>query len=166
MRPRKATKTNRNRSETLDRALGAWHASEGSSEALSAEARDAIFNEFRRLHASGGRPAAHQSLFLPATRWAWGAAVPILALSLLVGSVLLTQGPYDRGVLVSPHPRVEVSKAGENVVFVIQNGHRSHTVSKSTDPASVGSAETFTTTTGRFDDRLDSGTDIVYYRID
>ena len=165
MRPRKASKAGRGKGEGLDRAIRAWHASEGSTESLSDDTRRAIFNEFRRLHASGEQPAPHSTLFLPAARWAWGAAVPIFALSLLVGSVLLTQGPYEGQVLVSS-PRVEASKAGENVVFVIHNGDRAHTISRSTDPAARGEGETFTTTTGRFDDRLESGTEIVYYRID
>lgn len=150
----------------LDRAIRACRGAAIPTESLSDDARSAIFNEFRRLHASGEQPAPHSTLFLPAARWAWGAAVPIFALSLLVGSVLLTQGPYDGGGLVTPHSRVDVSKAGENVVFVIQNGDRAHTVSKSADPAAGGDGETFTTTTGRFDDRLDSGAEIVFYRID
>ena len=166
MRLKKSSRNGRGHGEKLDQAIRAWHGVKPSTESLSDDAKSAIFNEFRRLHASGEQPAPHSTLFLPAARWAWGAAVPIFALSLLVGSVLLTQGPYDGGALVTPQPRVEVSKAGENVVFVIQNGDRAHTISKSTDPAAGGEGETFTTTTGRFDDRLDSGNEIVYYRID
>jgi hypothetical protein len=166
MRLKNTTGTRREPGQELDRAIRGWHETNHSPESLSDDARDAIFNEFRRLHASGEQPAPHSTLFIPAARWAWGAAVPIVALSLLVGSVLLTQGRFDGGALVTPQPRVEVSKSGENVVFVIHNGDRAHTISKSTDRASRGEGETFTTTTGQFDDRLDSGTEIVYYRID
>ena len=166
MRLKNPAKSSRRQGNRLNQAVRAWQGTETSADRLSDDARDAIFNEFRRLHASGEQPSPHATLFLPAVRWAWGAAVPIFALSLLVGSVLLTQAPHDGGALVTAQPRVEVSKAGENVVFVIHNGDRAHTISKSTDPAAGGEAETFTTTTGRFDDRLDSGAEIVYYRID
>jgi hypothetical protein len=166
MRPKTANTNGPGQESQLDRAIRACHDAEIPSESLSGDARSAIFNEFRRLHASGEQPAPHSTLFLPAARWAWGAAVPIFALSLLVGSVLLTQGPYDGGALVTQQARVDVSKAGENVVFVIHNGDRAHTVSKLTNPAASGEGESFTTTTGRFDDRLDSGAAIVYYRID
>lgn len=166
MRSRKPSKTRRGQGERLDQAIQAWRGSAPSTETLTDDARDSIFNEFRRLHASGERPAPHATLFMPAARWAWGAAVPIFALSLLVGSVLMTQGPYDGGALASPQPRVEVSKDGEHVVFQIQNGNTTHTISKSTSRSAGNEGETFTTTTGRFDDRLDSGSDIVYYRID
>jgi len=166
MRSKTTNKVRHGQGAKLDTAIQAWRASVPSTERLSDDARDSIFNEFRRLHASGERPAPHATLFLPAARWAWGAAVPIFALSLLVSSVLLTQGPYDGGALVSPQPRVEVSKAGEHVVFQIQNGDTTHTISKSASRSAGGEGETFTTTTGRFDDRLDSGSEIVYYRID
>jgi hypothetical protein len=150
----------------LEQAIRAWNAGDVRAESLSEGARDAIFKEFRRLHASGERPAAHAPLFLPAARWAWGAAVPIFALSLLVGSVLLTPGPYPPGQLTSSQTQVDVTKAGEHVVFLIHNGNQTHTVSKSTNPAGGAPGEIFTTTTGRFDDRLDSDSQIVYYRID
>jgi len=145
--------------------IQAWQRTETSDGSLTDGSRDAIFNEFRRLHASGQQPSPHASLFLPAARWAWGAAIPIFALSVLVGSILLTQKPFDSGDLVAHQPRVEVTKSGGDVVFVIQNGDTTHTISKSTDPGGVGK-ETFTTTTGQFRDRLDSDADIVYYRID
>ena len=165
---RKASGSRRRADEGLDRAIHAWQRCESSADSLSLsdDSRDAIFSEFRRLHASGEQPGAHATLFLPAARWAWGAAVPIFVLSLLVGSVLLTQGPFDRGELVARQPRVEVTKSGDDVVFVIQNGDRTHTISKSTEPGASGSEEIFTTTTGRFSDRLDSDAEIVYYRID
>jgi len=166
MRSGKPNKTRRGQGEKLDQAIQAWRSSAPCTETLTDDARDSIFNEFRRLHASGERPAPHATLFMPAARWAWGAAVPIFALSLLVGSVLMTQSPYDGGALVSPQPRIEVSKAGEHVVFQIQNGNTTHTISKSTSRSAGSEGETFTTTTGRFDDRLDSGSEIVYYRID
>jgi hypothetical protein len=162
----KKSRRRREEGEKLDRAIQAWRGSDPSTESISDDARGSIFNEFRRLHASGERPAPHATLFLPAARWAWGAAVPIFALSLVVGSVLMTQGPYDGGALVSPQPRVDVSKAGEHVVFQIHNGDATHRISKSASRSDGDEGETFTTTTGRFDDRLDSGSKIVYYRID
>jgi hypothetical protein len=162
----KKSRKRREEGEKLDRAIQAWRGSAPTAESLSGDARNSIFNEFRKLHASGERPAPHATLFLPAARWAWGAAVPIFALSLLVGSVLMNQGPYNGGALVSPQPRVDVSKAGDHVVFQIHNGDATHRISKSESRAAGAEGESFTTTTGRFDDRLDSGSKIVYYRID
>ena len=166
MRPKGKAGTTRKRRDRLDRAILAWQRTESSADSLSEESRDSIFNEFRRLHAASEQPAPHATLFLPAARWAWGAALPIVALSMLVGSVLLTQEPFDRGDLVVHRPRVEVTKSGDDVVFVIQNGDRTHRISKSTNPGATGDQEIFTTSTGRFSDRLDSGAGIVYYRID
>jgi len=166
MRSRGTDEPRRRRRDELDRAILAWQRTEASADSLSGESKDAIFNEFRRLQATSEQPAAHATLFLPAARWAWGAALPIVALSMLVGSVLLTQGPFDRGDVVVHQPRVEVTKSGDDVVFVIQNGDRTHRISKSTDPGPTGDQEIFTTSTGRFSDRLDSGAGIVYYRID
>ncbi len=64
----------------------------------------------------------------------------------------------------TPAPRVEVLKDGEEVVFVIANGRRSHQVSRSTRPDRGG--EVFRTTTGEFRDRLDSEAKLVFYRVD
>jgi len=147
----------------VDQAVAAWRASEGAGERLSPETRAAIYRESR---AAIARPRAHAPLFVPVARLALGAAVPVLVLSLLAGSLLMSPTPTRQGTLVARAPRVEVEKTGGEVVFLIHNGSRTHRISKSSVPAAGEGAQSFTTTTGRFSDRLESDSPIVYYRID
>jgi hypothetical protein len=149
----------------LDRAVEAWRAGRSADEGLSEAARARILREART--ASTVERRVLRPLFLPLPRLALGGALPVLALSLaLVALVALqgdlrTVGPAGRG-----HTRVEATKSGDNVVFVIRNGSRAHTVFRSAEPGAFGSEPIATTASGRFHDRLAGDDSIVYYRID
>jgi hypothetical protein len=61
---------------------------------------------------------------------------------------------------------VQVAKIGGSVVFTIENGDREHRISRSLRPDSFDSAGTVKVMEGTFRDDLDSGSDLVFYRID
>ncbi|HXV77178.1 MAG TPA: hypothetical protein VD788_12745 [Candidatus Polarisedimenticolaceae bacterium] len=158
---------NREKSDQLDRALAAWHRSGAESPRLGDRARRAALAEAARARSTEALPAPFSSLFVPFGRLAVAAATPVVILSLMVGSVLLSDGALhrDTGIATSP-TRIDAVKTGDEVVFLIHNGSRRHTISKSEIAHDFAAEGSVTVTTGQFRDRLDSGAEIVYYRID
>jgi hypothetical protein len=108
-------------------------------------------------------PTPFSSLFVPTRRLALAGIVPLLVLSLAMGYLLMDPVPSLQGR--DPSVRLEVSKQGGDVVFLIANGERPHRVYRSTRP-NVGAEEPYVTAQRVFRDRLDSRGDVVYYRID
>ena len=149
----------------LDHAIAAWRRAEVPEPRLSEQARAGIVRQARTAPGAG-RPDALRSLFVPTSRLALGTAVPLGALSALLAVVLVLQGGVVPGDLAKGGPRIEATKVGSDVVFVIRNGERVHTVSKSSDPGQFGPHAQVRTEAGRFRDRLDESSPIVYYRID
>lgn len=148
--------------ETLDQALADWRRSERGSERLSAPARERILEAAGR---GGGQRVRFESavpLFLPARRFALATVLPLLILSVAAGYLLLPAGPAEK----AGAPRLLASRQGEEVVFVIANGDRPHTVSRVTDPRGLEAGEPVAVEQGVFRDRADSGEDLVFYRID
>ena len=155
-------KTPGTRPNDLERAVAAWKATERTA-ALSEAARRRILNQSSALRQSRQIPGPVSSLFLPTSRLVLAGAVPVAIVTLILGGALLQQ--VGSGSDPSNHvPRVEVTKSGGEVVFLIANGKRSHRVSRSTRPDVTG--EVFTSR-GEFRDRLDSEAhQIIFYRID
>jgi hypothetical protein len=87
--------------------------------------------------------------------------VLLLALA-LAWTTVWQEGPAGTG---RGHTTLRAEKQDGDVVFVIANSGHSHEVSRSTAPHG-GSSDRFLATTGVFRDSLDSGPDLVYYRID
>jgi hypothetical protein len=96
------------------------------------------------------------------------AVAPLAVLSMLVGSILLSQGTLRHADPVMPASpvRVDAAKIGDEVVFRIHNGGREHTVSRSEIPRHFDGGPSVEVSAGQFRDRLDSESRIVFYRID
>lgn len=146
----------------LDQALADWRAAEKRPEALSGPARERILEAAGQEGTRRVRFELPSPLFLPARSFALAALLPLLVLSLAVGSFLLPTGSGTDGAA----PRLLASRQGDEVVFVIANGDRPHQVLKAADPRGLEGAEPVEVEAGTFRDRLDSGTDLVFYRID
>lgn len=148
----------------LDGAIRAWRALEkadGGGERLSNATRARILGQAG--DADESRPTPFASLFVPTRRLALAGVVPLLVLSLAMGYLLIDPVASIGGG--DPAVRLEVSKQGEDVVFLIANGERPHRVYRSTRPNAVPD-ELYVTAQRAFRDRLDSRGDVVYYRID
>jgi hypothetical protein len=151
----------RSESETkleLDRAISVLRSTDVSSEAggLSGATRAAILEQ---MAAPGARLRRIPNLFVPGLKWAV-AAGPLLVLVLAVGWI----SSSDRSPVTATH--VQVSKAGDEVVFVIANGDRVHRVSTSERPDRFERRGAVVRAEEPFVDRLYSDADIVFYRID
>jgi hypothetical protein len=91
--------------------------------------------------------------------------MPLLLLLLMAGYMMSPGG----GVEIAANgevPRLEAVRQGDEVIFKIANGDRSHTVRKSNSASDLQDSESVVVTDGAFRDRLDSGGDLVFYRID
>jgi len=142
----------------LQQAVNAWREA-APSERLSSRVRDRILDEARRP-APARTPA--MPLFPPLRRLALAAAVPALALALL-----LTYGtlPAPDDSALSGAPRLLTSKQGDEVVFVISNGKQAHNVRRLARAAQLR-GEPMAVSNGTFRDRLSSDSQLVFYRID
>jgi len=156
------------RGEDLDRALAAWRCAEqGPAEGLSEAVRARILREARDLRRTRAANEPLASLFLPLPRLALGALVPVAVLALVLVGAMAVQGDLPTGSTAGATiTRVDATKSGNNVVFVIHDGSGSHTVARSTDPGLFDAGPVVRTESGRFRDRLSSDPSIVYYRID
>jgi len=146
----------------LDEALAAWRGSPLPQESLSDATRGRILDGVRRREERPWiEPLA--ALFLPARRFALAAGLPALALALILGYSLI---PAELGGGVDQTPtRLQVSKQGDEVVFLIANGQQTHTVSVS-DKAHVVHSRTTFTVTDSFRDRLQSESNLTFYRFE
>jgi hypothetical protein len=61
---------------------------------------------------------------------------------------------------------VQVAKVGDQVVFTIDNGGQPHRIQKSDRPDRFDGSATLVQGNGGFADRLESDSEIVFYRID
>jgi len=154
----------KDRAGDLDRAIAAWHASSEERPSISDLGRRRILKSVSNLRAQGRVPEASTPLFPPARNLVLGTALPVVAMTVVLG-LLLIQSGWIGTELPAQTTRVEVLKQGGEVVFVIINGKRAHRVSKSSSPEGNAEEEVFTAQ-GEFRDRLDAGADLVFYRID
>ena len=148
--------------EALERALADWRAARKSPERLSGPARERILDAVGREESRRVRFELPSPLFLPARSFALAAVLPLVVLSLGLGYFLLPGAP----ALEDPAPRLLASRHGDEVVFVIANGDRRHSVVKGADPRILEDGVAVDVEQGVFRDRLDSDTDLVFYRID
>jgi hypothetical protein len=98
------------------------------------------------------------ALFPNGSRLALAAVLPALVLTVGLGA-LVVLSPDDRPV------RIEATKVDGDVVFEIANGSRAHRVTRFSR-SGAGQAAEVVTTRGAFRDRLESGTDLVLYRVE
>jgi hypothetical protein len=142
----------------LEQAVDAWR-EDSPTERLSSQVRHRIFDEARRP-TQARIPA--MPLFPPVRRLALAAAVPALALALLV--LYGSQSGPD-GSLLAGAPRLLATKSGDEVVFVIANGSQEHQVRRLARAAQL-QGEPMAVSNGTFRDRLSSDSQLVFYRID
>lgn len=144
--------------EVLDRAVeAARHEPPGT---LGPETRAALFRSIR----DESVPKSVSPVFPPIRRWLERTLIPVAAAAMAVA--LLWLGGPGRAVDGNADARVEARKVGDRVVFVVRNGGRAHTVSRSTTPDRFDASQTALLDRGSFEDRLDTGHNLVFYRID
>jgi len=143
----------------LEIAVSRWRdALEAQADALSDGVRRNILREAMASGDSAPVPVGVRSA-------AWrllGAALPMAAAVLLV--LVFADRVGDRQG--SGQIRVIAEKAGAEVVFSIKNGHRAHSVLKSSTPSSFEASSRIPVRNGSFRDSMDDGSGLVFYRID
>jgi len=152
----------------LERSIEALRRKGIQDARLAAGTRARILREVRQSRRDSTVQAPLGSLFVPTSRLALGAALPLAALSVvLVVALTLQSGVVPVPVESRPATtRIEATKVGSDVVFVISNGGRTHSLRESSDPLSFAQDLPARKVEGRFRDRLDESPGIVYYRID
>jgi len=150
--------------DPLASAIEDWRASDETAEHLSGAARTRVLATVRASRSERGAPAPLRMLFPPLWRWTLAGALPLAALTLALGFLVLER-PAPLAPMVSTSPSIQVSKAGDQVVFVIANGQTAHRVYKSNVPNEFP-GEPVVTTDGSFRDRLEGGANLVFYRIE
>ncbi len=162
---------NRTRQETpegrrsMDALVDEWRNGENRrTEHLSPGARHRIVSEALRPSSARRAMPALSSPFLPFSRWALGAAVPAMILAVVLG---IWAEPRQQDQLAAVgDTRIQVSKEGGEVVFLIANGKPSHQVYKSDAPYGFRSSAPQQTRNGRYRDGLSGGPDLIFYRIE
>ena len=149
----------------LERALEQWRQQRPAGQKLSQPARARIFREAMRPRGSRKRIEAAVPLFFPARRLALATALPLLLISVMTAYVLMPGGPID-GAANGDAPILQAVRQGDEVVFTIANGGGKHLVRKSNSAKELANGETFVVSDGVFREQLDSGADLVFYRID
>ena len=145
--------------EQLDRAIAELRtSSESAQERLSEGFRGRILEASQR---PGYEIRPMPSLFLPTKRLALAGGLP-LALS----AALLVVFAYLRTPTISPVVGVQAAKQGDQVIFTIANGGKSHTVYKSNIPVHFERGSRIRIENGSFSDLATGGPDIVFYQIE
>jgi len=150
--------------DALARALGAWRADaadRAGRSRLSEDARRAILRGSIERDAATDASPTHLFRVIPWKALAWTA--PVLLVAVLVIPIAL--GPGAEPTADDPVD-LRVAKVDGKVVFTIQNGGTPHKVSKSSDPGRFDSASAVPVTDGLFEDDVQDGPALVFYRID
>jgi hypothetical protein len=155
-------RSSRHRKDALEQALGDWRAADRRPEKLSVPTRERILEAATREGNRQVRFDLPAPLFLPARRFALAALLPLVLLSVALGYFLVPAGPGE----APGAPRLMATRLGDEVVFVIANGDRPHRVTKASDPRGFDSGEPVAVEQGVFRDHVDSGANLVFYRID
>ena len=142
----------------LDDAVAALRAST-ADEQLTDARRTAIFAAVQAV----GPASPWESWRVGFRRW-WAVAA-LVPLTLVLGLAIWQGGAPGGEVEVGEGVTLHASKIGDRVVFDIANGNRDHLVQKSGSPDRFDARGGELVTEGAFVDRLDSGADLVYYRV-
>ena len=161
-------RTNDESRRELERSIAALRRTGAPESRLSESARAKILREVRQARRDSTVRAPLGSLFVPTARFAFSAALPLAALSIVLAVVLsVPQGVNRLPVETrSTATQIEATKLGTEVVFVIRNGGTAHSLREASDPLRFGQDLPVRQVEGRFRDRLDQDPGIVYYRID
>lgn len=147
----------------LDEALAELRRAPTPTGRLSDETRATILQAGLETAGPAERPL--RTLFVPLRKLVLAGALPVVALTLALGWMAR---PAVETTPLAAHgtPPVHVTKSGDEVIFLIANGHRPHAVYKSEAANRFDAPPAFWTEDGAFRDRLDAGPDLVFYRID
>jgi hypothetical protein len=144
----------------LDGLLADWRNAPDSGETFSDRARERIFSAVRDERTE---PAPFATLFVPVRKVLLTAGLPAAALTVLLAVAVL---PTPTELDVESVPSLHVRKQGDEVVFVIANGGKPHSVYRSESLETLGTGEPFATADAAFRDRMDGKPGVTYYRID
>lgn len=156
---------NKRRMPELERALEEWRLQRPTGPKLSQPARARIFRDAMRSRGSRKQIEAAVPLFFPARRLALATALPLVLISMMTAYLFLPSGPIDSAA-DGGAPILRAVRQGDEVIFTIANGGGEHLVRKSNSPKELANAEAIVVSDGAFRERLDSGADLVFYRID
>ncbi len=154
--PPRFWKRERSDGENLDRAVTEWRSTPRVEERLSDAARTRIIEETIQAQETEPIPVRLRSA-------AWrvlAGALPVAAAVLLV--LVFADRAGDRGTPV----HVRATKTGNEVIFSIANGKRSHSVYKSSLPNSFDFSTRLAIQDGSFRDSADDASGVVFYRIE
>ena len=152
--------------DALDQAVAAWRRAEPAE--LSSNARANILREARKAREIKPTWAELFSF----RRLAFAAAAPTVTVAALAGlwtlSVPSENSDPDATVvpIVEFSQEIKVSKVDGAIVFEIENGTKVHEVRKSTTPTRFDDRMTVYTEDGAFEDTINDGVALTFYRID
>lgn len=148
-----------NKANKLENAIRSYRALPDAHESLSPGVRARIVDQA----SAPSTGLNHLSpIFFP---WARTAAVSAVPAALLLFA-LVGLWPASVEPTASVPGTVEVAKIGNEVVFTIANGGQPHTIQKSHRPDRFDGSATVVKGEDRFVDSLESGSKVVFYRID
>jgi hypothetical protein len=156
---------NKRQMPDLERALEEWRLQRQAEQKLSQPARARIFREGMRPGVNKKRIEAAVPLFFPASRLALATVLPLLVISIMTAYLLMPGLPIDSAAN-GDAPILQAVRQGDEVVFTIANGGGQHLIRKSNSAKELSDGETFVVSDGAFRERLDTGDDLVFYRID
>lgn len=143
--------------DPLEQTLHAWREAPLVPEALSASAREGIRQAITGEYESLPNPSP---LFVPVGKLALAGGMP--AVLLLAVIVLMTR---DGSSPAQSSLRVQAAKEGDQVVFTVANGARTHTVYTS-HVANGFDARSGVRVRGTFADTLTNGENLTFYKVD
>ena len=146
--------------DPLKQAIASYRAHAPESEQLSIEARSAVFREV----SVGNAPGPLAQLFMPLHRLT---ALAGISLTLVLALVLWGGAPIQLdGEAANDITAINAAKVGNHLIVSIANGGTEHVVTRSERPDRFDPAAASTVRGGEFVDRLDTGANLVFYRID
>jgi hypothetical protein len=157
-----------NKGDILDQALSEWRESKSDRERFSGPTRERILGSIQSPEYRFELGEALGSLFFPVRRFALAAVVPSLVLVLALGYALMPGRGADPGLplQVTQITQMEVTRVGDDVVFRIANGTRTHLVYKSSDINELSRATPVAVSDGVFRDTVHAEANLVFYRVD
>ena len=149
--------------DRLSEALSEWRSAHPSQERLSEGCRARILKASRGTTLRD-RLSPLRTLFLPLRGWALAGALPVALLAVALAYGLWPAGAP--GNVADSAPMLRASRVNGEVVFEIANGGKPHQVVRTGRADDLTGGQPVAVTDGRFRDRLDSGGELVFYRID
>lgn len=148
-----------------DGRLDPWLLAVGEEKgaSLAKEIRSRVLSEALKP----SRSESLRSLFTPTRHILIAGTLPVvLGVALIVGLNPSVRPPATIPLDAERAPRLAVSKVGDRIEFDIQNGDRTHTVYRSTDPTGFLAAGGVEVRGEAYVDRVQDQADLVFYKVD